>query len=258
MNDLSTIVNRILTSNLNDSSAKVYLYLYCNASGINKSTRITNGELTKNLHMNIKTVLRSLAQLREFGYLEVNGMTSNRVIHCVDPYLINTKTIKSNQDLKKKAVLNKSAIQKKIPDNTKLEMDKWFLDYLNDTILKTRTAEIVFYLKKCKIETSKSTKAIIFKNSDPRLIPDINKLHFKKHIIIRREKIQRESFIEKRAVEYDRSHQSQIRNDLKDFYLHREHRSKFAEYLNCSYNRLSKYSIEFKRAFLSWIEPELF
>jgi hypothetical protein len=166
MNDLSTIVNRILKSNLNDSSAKVYLYLYCNASDVNKSTRMTNGELTKDLHMNIKTVLRSLAQLREFGYIEIGGKTSNRVIHCIDPYLINSKTVNKKELLEhKKAAIIIPKPVKRIPDMKKLKLDKWYSDYNNDTDLGIRTSDIYFYLKKQKIETSQFTKAKIFKNS---------------------------------------------------------------------------------------------
>ena len=160
---------------------------------------MTNGELTKDLHMNIKTVLRSLAQLREFGYIEVHGMTSNRVIHCIDPYLINSKTIKERQLLLlKKTVANTSKTKQRIPDIKKLELDKWFSDYLNDTDLGIRTSDIYFYLKKQKIETSKFTKKLIFKDSDPLKISELDKIHFKNYINHRRHKEITENSIEKR------------------------------------------------------------
>ncbi|HJO94444.1 MAG TPA: hypothetical protein QF753_13675 [Victivallales bacterium] len=69
MNYLATTIFKLLKSDLKDSSVRIYLYLYCDAGGFGKPARLTNMKISKELHMNIKTIYSALSELKKFGYI---------------------------------------------------------------------------------------------------------------------------------------------------------------------------------------------
>ncbi|HJO93184.1 MAG TPA: hypothetical protein QF753_07280 [Victivallales bacterium] len=251
----SLVVNKILTSSLHDSAARVFLYLYSNSSENDRSIKISNGDLSYNLNMNIKTILRSLAQLRDCNYINVSGRTSNRVIKCQDPVL-NSNEIKN--PIKIKSDKNVIVEQFNKIDIQKLKSDKWFSDYMVITEVDTRKTDLYFYIRKNDIKICEVRHKKIFNASDPLLIPDLDRTHFVQFITDRRQKDVEEAAIDKRVGEYDKAHRNLFQKDLRGFFLSNEHRNNFAEYINCNYNKLSKYSHDFQKTFLCWIEPELF
>ena len=78
-------INTIIKSDIKEKSLRIYLYLYSESGSFNSLIKITNREISRNLHMNIKTVVSSIEELRKKGYLTIIGKTSNRKIFCNDP-----------------------------------------------------------------------------------------------------------------------------------------------------------------------------
>ncbi|HJO91925.1 MAG TPA: hypothetical protein QF753_00865 [Victivallales bacterium] len=248
--DTAATISRILQSRMKDSSVRVYLFLYCDAGSFDEATRITSKEISDSLKMNRKTVFGALSELKFYGYVVISGKTSNRQITCIDPYLINEK------EVIKAASSEKKTLQVIINEN--LELEKWFADYINEVDLKMRVSDIFCYIKEYDICISELIHNKVIAKGTPVILPEFSKNDYRKFIVKLRQKENELNVIEKRAGEYDYSHRKVFQNDLKDFFINNEYRKKFSKYITCSYNNLSKFPIDFKKAFLNWLEPELF
>jgi len=175
MNDFVTI-SKILESNLKDSSVRVYLYIYCFAGAFDYVVKLSNNELSQKLHLNIKTVVTAIEQLKKEEYLIISGRTTNRQLACNDPCLL--------EALKSKKIKEKNTLKRQNSESARSKLDKWFKNYMKEVIPEQRLKDIQQYIDHHKISLSKGKYEELCFTKKPQVIPNFSKQRFKLFIEI--------------------------------------------------------------------------
>ena len=184
--------------------------------------------------------------LKSLNLIIISGETRNRIISCNEPE--NILKFAETATLEKRVKHNLSA----------LRATKWLIEYLEDIPLKERISDLQLYLRTVKPDISFGDKVILEEKGDIERAATFNPEDFMDFIFNQKSRALQQEHIFARAGEYDNSHKSTFKEDLKRFYSNNQSILGLDAYKHRRYTKLIDCPYELQKLFLKWVEPGLF